>query len=98
MSKFRELRLNPPALIIKEGAREVIFNLVSVMCDNRKKISLRKDADGYFALRTHGDHWSNFGIKCDFDDITWAADDGNWDEVIAHINGGHVQIEAVKSR
>lgn len=99
MSKiYRQLRQNPPTLNVKDGAREVIVNLISVMCDNRKKVSFKKGADGDFVLRTHGDAFSNFQMKCDVDDLTWAADEGNWAEVFDLINTGTVAIHDVKSR
>ena len=50
MSKYRELRLNQPKLTIKEGAREVIFKVVSCMCDNVYHLTLKKDNNGDFSL------------------------------------------------
>jgi hypothetical protein len=48
MSKFRELRLNPPKLTIKEGAREVIFKTIDAMCDNVHYITFKKNEEGDF--------------------------------------------------
>ena len=99
MSKYRDLLNNPPKLEVKENAREVVINLVSCMCDNRGKITLKKNSEGDFKLNTHSQAFSNFQIKFDRDDIEWEADDGRkWGKVIKMINSGTYKIESIKSR
>ena len=85
MSKYRDLFNNPPKLEVKENAREVVINLVSCMCDNKEKISLKKNSEGDFKIKTHGQAFSNFQIKFDKDDIEWEADDNNWNRVFRMI-------------
>jgi hypothetical protein len=98
MSKYLELLNNPPKLSVKENAREIVIDLVSCMCDNRKKITLKKNDDGDFKLNSHRDAYSNFQIKHDKDEIEWEADDANWKEVFEMINSGTCKIEKVRSR
>jgi hypothetical protein len=98
MSKYRELRINQPKLTIKEGAREVIFKIVSCMCDNIHYITLKKDDNGDFKLSCNGFAYSNFSIKHPKHDVEWEADDNMWGGVIAMINSGTSVIESVKSR
>ena len=98
MSKYSELRNNPPKLEVKENAREVVINLISCMCDNKHKITLKKNDEGDFKLNSHRDAYSNFQIKFDKDDIEWEADDSNWDEVFRMINSGTKLIANIKSR
>lgn len=98
MSKYVELLNNPPTLEVKENAREVVINLISCMCDNKRKITLKKNDDGDFKLNSHRDAYSNFQIKFDKDDIEWEADDSNWDEVFRMINSGTSKIANIKSR
>ena len=103
MSKFAELRNNPPKLEVKENAREVIFEMVSVMCDNRSRIIFRKNNDGDFRAQAiinqnMGYAFSNYQMKHHKLDIEWAADEGHWLEVIRMLNSGTALIESVKSR
>ena len=98
MSKYIELLNNPPSLSVKENTREIVINLVSCMCDNRKKITLKKNEEGDFKLNSHRDAYSNFQIKHDRDEIEWEADDNNWNLVFDMINSGTCKIENIKSR
>jgi len=98
MSKYRDLIDFPPKLEVKENAREVVINLVSCMCDNRGKITLKKNDDGDFKLNSHGNSYRNFQIKFDRDDIEWEADDSEWDNVFGMINSGTSTIDNIKSR
>ena len=41
---------------------------------------------------------SNFGFKSPVYEIEWAADEGNWSEVIDIINSGYQRIHKIKSR
>ena len=98
MSKYRELRLNPPKLTIKKDAKEIMFHMVSVMCDNKSLIRLRKDGNGEFKLNGMGQSLSNFQWKHQPYEIEWEADLGEWGGVIAMINSGTEVIESVASR
>lgn len=98
VSKFVELTNNPPKLEVKRNAREVIINLVSCMCDNRHKWTLKKNGEGDFKIYTHGFAFSNFSTKYDRDEIEWKADELEWDEVLKMINSGTSRIESVRSR
>ncbi len=98
MNKYRELLNNPPKLEVKKNAREVVVNLISCMCDNRSKITLKKNDDGDFKLNSHRDSYRNFQMKFDKDDIEWEADDNNWNDVFRMINSGTSKIDNIKSR
>ena len=98
MDKYTELLNNPPKLEVKENAREVVITLISSMCDNRYKWTIKKNPDGDFKIYTHGFSFDNFQTKFDKDDIEWEADDNNWDNVFRMINSGTEKIEQIKSR
>lgn len=101
MSKYsyKETKLNPPVLEICESPREVIFDVVSCMCDNMSKLFLRKNKDGDFKLDAGSQSLRNFQMEYDFKlNIEWAADDNNWEEVIRIINTGTKLACAVRSR
>ena len=105
MSKYQELLQNPPRVrsSIKKNAKEVIFYVVSCMCDNKHTLKFRKNDDDEFKMSGMGQALSNFqfgykegGIK-PFE-IEWEADNGNWTDVIEMINSGTSKIEKVISR
>ena len=98
MSKFRELRMNPPKLTIKEGAREVIFTTISCMCDNVSYITFKKNSDGDFKMSGGRFALSNWQMKHPQHDIEWEADANEWNRVIEMINSGTEAISEVKSR
>ena len=94
MSKYQELIQNPPKVYqeVKKNAKEVIFYVVSCMCDNNE-----------FKMSGMGFALSNFqfglregGIK-PFE-IEWEADQENWIDVVDMINSGTVKVEKVISR
>ena len=97
MSKYRELRMNPPKLTIKEGAREVIFKTVSCMCDNVHYLTFKKNVDGDFKMSGNGFALSNWQMKHAKHEIEWEADENEWGGVIAMINSGTEAIESVIS-
>jgi len=98
MSKYVELLNNPPTLEVKENAREVVINLISCVCDNKYKWTIKKNSEGDFKINTHHQAFSNFQTKFDKDEIEWEADDSNWDEVFNMINSGTSKVEKVRSR
>ena len=98
MSKYQELRMNSPKLVIKEGAREVIFKTVSCMCDNVGHLRFKKNDEGDFKLDGMGYAVSNWQMKHEKYQVEWEADENNWGGVIAMINSGTEVIESVVSR
>ena len=98
MDKYRELLNNPPKLEVKENAREVVVNLISCMCDNKHKWTIKKNHEGDFKINTNGFAFSDFQTKFDRDDIEWEADDNNWNSVFRMINSGVSKIDNIKSR
>ena len=103
MSKYQELNQNPPKLTIKKGAKEVIFTTISVMCDNKSTIRLRKNDNDEFKMSGMGHSLSNwqFGYReggIEPYQIEWEADNGNWKEVERMINSGTERIASVVSR
>ena len=98
MSKYQELVMNPPKLTIKEGAREVIFTVISCMCDNVYYISFKKNDDGDFKMSGNGFALNNFQMRHPKHDIEWEADENMWSGVVAMINSGTIAVESVKNR
>ena len=104
MSKYRELKLKPPTIEIRKlkGKKEVIFTLVSCMCDNVAYLRLKKNSQGEFRVDTYnnscGLSFSNFQFGYAPYEIEWAADAGKWSIVIGMINAGTSAISEVNSR
>ena len=105
MSKYQELLQNPPKVYqeVKKNAREVIFYVVSCMCDNRYTLHFSKKDNGDFRMSGGRFALSNFqfgykegGIK-PFE-IEWEADNENWIDVVDMINSGTVKVDKVISR
>ena len=83
---------------IIQNPREVIFHTVASMCDNKHLFKFKKDASGEFKLSCNGFAYSNFGIKGDKYELEWAADEGDFFDVIKMINSGYQLVEKVVSR
>jgi len=98
MSKYGELLKNPPVLEVKGKPREMKIDLVSAMCDNKYRWTIKEDKDGYYKINTHSWAYSNFQIEYGKDDIEWIADEEMWDEVFEMINSGTSLIEKIKYR
>lgn len=98
MSQYKNLRLNPPKLTVKENAKEVIFKTISCMCDNVGYLRFKKNDDGEFKLDGMGYAVSNWQMENPKHEIEWKADEGVWDRVVQMINSGTSVIEEVKSR
>ena len=105
MSKYQELMQNPPKVYqeVKKNAKEVIFYVVSSMCDNKYTLKFRKNDNDEFKMSGMGFALSNFqfgyregGIK-PFE-IEWEADNENWIDVVDMINSGTVKVDKVISR
>ena len=99
MSIYKNLLNRPPKIVIKENAREVHINTRSCMCDNTGRLTFRKNADGDFRVNGGQSALSNWQMEDDFQiSMEWAADDGNWQEVIRIINTGTSVAESARSR
>lgn len=98
MDKYTELRMNPPKLTVKEGAREVIFKTISCMCDNTGHLRFKKNKEGDFQLDGMGFAVSNWQMKHEQHEVEWVADEDMWNRVITMINSGTAVIESVISR
>lgn len=101
MSKYQELLHNKPKLTIKDNSSEVIFTLVSCMCDNITYIRFKKD-NNEFKISHYNNNvalaFSNLQTKYTKHEIEWEVDSENWDKVIEMINSGTSLILEVKSR
>ena len=83
---------------IVENPKEVIFHTVASMCDNEHMFRFKKDASGEFKLNCNGFAYSNFGISDHKYQLEWAADKGDFFNVIQMINSGYQVVEEVRSR
>tara|TARA_R100000654_G_scaffold16524_6_gene34667 strand:+ start:2036 stop:2329 length:294 start_codon:yes stop_codon:yes gene_type:complete len=97
MSLYHKLRLDPPALKVEGNPREIKIDVVSVMCDNKYRWSVKK-IKGDYKIFTSPFAYSNFQTKFKRDDIEWEMDNGNWNKVFNMINSGTIQIEQIKYR
>jgi hypothetical protein len=99
MNKYRTLISTPPKLEVRSAPKEVVFYVISAMCDNDYTITFTRNDDksynvsgGRFSLR-------NFSMQGDWEqDLRWLAQDGEWQEVIAVINTGNIVVERVRCR
>ncbi len=98
MTTYLNLLENPPTLKVVGTPREIKLDLVSCMCDNRYRWTIKKNNDGDFKIFTHGFAFRNWQTKHRKDDIEWEADNGNWDKVFSMINSGTSKIEQIKYR
>ena len=98
MSKYAKLLIKPPVLEVYGKPREMKIDLVSAMCDNRYRWTIKKNEDGDYKIFTHGFAYSNWQIEHGKDDIEWIADEEMWDEVFEMINSGTSLIEKIKYR
>ena len=101
MSKYQELLHNPPTfteLYDSENLREVIFETISCMCDNKHFIKFKKNSDGEFKMNGNGHSLSNWSMDYPPHDIEWEADDQNWGAVVNMINTGTSKISTIKCR
>ena len=97
-TKYSDLISNPPNLVVVDKPREVKINLISCMCDNEHRWTIKKNSDGDYRIHTHGFAYSNWQIPHRKDDIEWVADDGDWAQVFKMINEGTSKIESIKYR
>ena len=100
MSKYQELLINPPKVYqeVKKNAKEVIFYVVSCMCDNKYTLRFKKNDEGDFKMSGMGFALSNFQFDYKPFEIEWEADSGDWIGVKNMINSGTVKVEKVISR
>jgi hypothetical protein len=97
-SLYRKLLVSPPYLKIEGKPREIKINLVSAMCDNKHRWTIKKNDDGDYRIHTHGFAYTNWQIKHRKDDLEWICDEGKWQEVFRMINTGTSKIESIKYR
>jgi len=100
ISRYQELLHNPYKMHhkeIKEDVKEVIFYVVSCMCDNKYTLRFKKH-NGEFGMSGMGFALSNFGFSYKPFEIEWVADEGDWIRVKNMINSGTVKVEKVISR
>jgi hypothetical protein len=99
-----ELKQNPPIIDVKKlkGKKEIIFTMVSCMCNNISYIRFKKNQEGEFRLNayitSYGYCYSNYQIKHTKHEVEWSADEDNWAEVIRMVNTGTSVIGEVISR
>ena len=100
MSKYQELMQNPPKVYqeVKKNAKEVIFYVVSCMCDNKYTLRFRKNDNDEFKMSGMGFALSNFQFEHKPFEIEWIADEGDWIGVKNMINTGTIKVEKVISR
>jgi len=98
MVTYIELLNNPPKITIPKGVKEIVFHIVSCMCDNKYILRLKKNENGEFSLNGMGQSLSNFQLKHKPYEIEWAADSGSWKSVIRMINSGTATISHVDTR
>ncbi len=110
MSKYREIRQNPPALKVVDNPSRVTLKMIDAMCDNRSEIKFIKTEDFWrvWAVMPSGMGYamSNFqfgcgatggGFKATAEDLCWMALEGDWDGILKTINSGTAVIEKVRS-
>ena len=83
---------------IVQNPKEVIFHTVASMCDNKYLFKFKKDASGEFKLSCNCFAYCNFVIKGGKYELEWAADEGDFFDVIQMINSGFQLVERVVSR
>ena len=81
-----------------ENAREIQIHTVAGMCDNKHRLTLKKNEEGDFKLHRNGQAYGNFGIPYDQYELEWAADKDNFEKVFMMINQGFQVVEKVVSR
>ncbi len=98
MSKYESLIKSRPVISFKKDCTDVIFTVISCMCDNKYTLRMKKNSDGEFKLNGMSQCLGNFQFKNDVHEIEWKADEGKWADVVRMINKGTVVIESVASR
>ena len=102
MSLYEQLRDNPPTFVVDpsphDSVNQIKIDLVSVMCDNKYRWIAKKNDDGDFVINTGRFAYSNFGIPHHVDDLEWAMDADDWDNVFAMINEGTVKVHKIQYR
>jgi len=100
MSKYSKLVENPPKIVVdKESPREIIFYIISCMCDNKHKIIFKKKENGEYSVSANGFALSNFQMEGDYEtDLRWFAEDNEWTKVVEVINSGTSAVESVRYR
>jgi len=101
VSRYQELLVNPFLMngkTVKENAREVVFYVVSCMCDNKYTLHFSKKDNGDFKMSGGRFSLKNFNFNYKPFEIEWKADEGDWIGVKNMINSGTIKVEKVISR
>lgn len=102
MSLYQDTRANPPKLAIKAKVKEVIFDCISPMCDNKFYIRFKKNQEGDFKVSVFNAHcayaFSNLQLKEPAHALEWLADDEKWEDVVRIINTGVQVVASVQAR
>lgn len=98
-SLYQITRQNPPIFDIKPNPREIIFELVSCMCDNISYLHYRRDNS---SLRHYNSHcslaFSNLQCKALQAEVLWAIEDNEFDKVVAMLNTSTSRVFSIKIR
>ena len=97
MDLYNRLKNNPPTLKVEGKPTEMKIDVVSVMCDNKYRWSV-KQIDGNYHISTSPFSYTNFDLPYYKDDVEWEMDNGNWNKVFRMINEGTTKIEKIKYR
>jgi hypothetical protein len=88
---------------IKKDAKEVVFTLISCMCNNTSYLKFKKNERGEFMVLLYNDYThlalSNLQMEKGYlDNLLWNADDNNWQEVLRIIRTGTSAVYGIRSR
>jgi hypothetical protein len=98
MSTFQELVRNPPVLNkVVDGAKEIVIQLISSMCDNRDIWVITMNKEGKFKIDTNGYSFNNFQIRYSKTEVERECDNNNWLKVFTMINSGESRIKQIRS-
>jgi hypothetical protein len=101
---YSQLRRNPPKIQdIPKEVKEVIYTMVSCMCNNVSFVRFKKNDAGEFRLSHFNSRnislaFSNLQSKTPVHDMTWMADDGEWSEVWERLDDSTSAVHSVKFR
>jgi len=80
---------------------KVIFSMVSCMCDNISFVKVEK-CDSHWSVAHYNNNCalSFNNLQCDNnkEEIIWAAENGNWPEVVRILNSGTSKIFDIRSK
>ena len=103
MSIYQSLLHNPPKLVFVPNSRQVIFNLVSCMCDNKNTIAYDLDKDnlsGYSIsnLQLKGDYCGYYDLVMLLEQALAEDDAEAFAKSVSLINTGTSKVASVQFR